>query len=219
MNLRILIFAVFGTGLLTCAPPSPLHDELQFNQVPLPIWQQTDYIFYNRTGDRITIILIETGKAVKKDGTVVEKSDGATRGDDGIVQEFIINESGKQEYITREYDETPLELEDGECVFTASYYRLDLKIRGKTICDSSRHGKPDPQRPCYDEVNRVRREKGWRDIDNREEGSFPYVEFYNITHTSHLFEGGEEPREFDNSFSHSCTMLVPDGYDLRSEIN
>ena len=213
MSLRSLIFVLFGTGLLACTPS--LNSGIHPQKVPLPIWQQTDYIFYNKTGGPVTVIFIKTGRAVRRDGTVVERPDGASQGDDGIVREFILNENGEREYIIREYDETPVELDDGECVFTISYYTLELKIREKTICDSSRHGEPDPEVPCYDKVNKVRGKKGWRNTSTRGEGSFPYVEFYNIVDKSHLFEGVEDPREFNNS----CTMLVPDGYDPRSEIN
>ena len=123
-----------------------------------------------------------------------------------------MNKDGTQEYVTREYKETPLNLRNGECVFTPSYYILSLKIAEKTVCDTFRHGKPDPQPACSDEINQIRNRKR-----GREKGSFSYVEFFNIINNKHLFEGAGEPRQFDNSFTHSCKMLAPNNYKPWSE--
>ena len=215
MHLKILIFGIFGISLLSCSP-SP-DSGAQPQKVLLPVWQQTEYIFYNKTGDRIKIVRVEEGKLRKKDGTVLDRSAGGTRGDDGIFREFILNKNGEQEYVTREYEENSVELEDGECVFTPSYYVLDLRIQGETVCKTFRHGELDPERPCSDEVNQVRGEKGWRNTEKRGEGLFSYVEFYNVINKTNLFEGAEEPRQFDDSFTHSCKMLVPDAYKPWSE--
>lgn len=212
-------------GLLGCPSSSPPQDtsssqkgDAVNSQGQLsPIWQQTEYIFYNKTGGQVTVIYVGQGKLRKKDGSVVEKPDGSTRGEDGIIRDYILNEDGEQEYVTREYKEISVQLEDGECVFTNYYYVLNLKIQGKIICDSSRHGKPDPQRPCFDEVNQVRNGKGWRNTEQRGKGPFSYVEFYNIVNRSDLFEAAKEPEELDNSFTHSCEMLVPDDYKPWSE--
>lgn len=215
VNLKVLIFVIIGIGLLSCSSSPPLNDSpsgVQPQEALLPIWQQTEYIFYNRTGAQVTVILVKKGKVIKKDGTVLERSNGGVLGEDGIFREFILNEQGEQEYVTREYKETSLELKDGECVFTPSYYVLEIKIQGQTVCDTPRHGKPDSQRFCDTEVNQVRGEKGWRDTSKRGESPFSYVEFYNIVNKNNLFEGVEEPREFDDSFTHSCQMLVSDDY-------
>ena len=154
MNRKFLAMLIFSMGLLGCPPSSPHGTQPQ--KVLLPVWQQTEYIFYNKTGSQVIITFVEKGKVRKKDGTVIERSDGGSQGEDGIFREFIINESGDQEYVTREYEETSLELEDGECIFTPSYYVLDLEIGGRMICGTYRHGSPDPERPCSDEVNTVR---------------------------------------------------------------
>ena len=215
MQLRNLIFLIFGMGLLSCST-SP-DGETQPKKALAPIWQQTEYIFYNKTGSRITIVRVEEGKVRKKDGTVLDRSDGGTRGEDGVVREFVLNANRETEYVTREYEETRLELEDGECVFTPSYYVLDFEIQGHTVCKTFRHGESDPERPCSGEVNQIRGKKGWRDTSKRGEGPFSYVEFFNVINTTHLFEGAEEPQQFDESFTHSCKMLIPDAYKPWSE--
>ncbi len=108
-----------------------------------------------------------------------------------------------------------MELEDGECVFIPSRF-IKLKIQEEIMCEIYQHGKFQPER-CYFKVGEARRKKGWS-IDKRNEGSFSYVEFFNIVSNTDLFEGAEEPRQFDDSFTHSCKMLVPDDYKPWSEI-
>lgn len=209
-----------------CTSPSPNNGTqpeshnggIQPNKKLLPVWQQTEYIFYNRTGGPITVIRVQEGKVRKQDGTVLDRPDGGTRGDDGIFRNYILNEDGTEEYVTREYKETPLELEDGECVFTPSFYVLDFKINGKTTCSTYRDGVPDPERPCSDEIRKIREEKGWIDTEKRSEGPFSYVEFYNVINKGTLFEGAKKPQQFDDTFTHSCQMLVPHDYKPWSEI-
>ena len=217
MNWKLLGPLIFSLSLLGCPSSSPDGpqdpDESQAREALAPLWQQTDYIFYNRTGGQITFVLVEKGKLRKKDGTMVERPDGSTMGEDGIVRDYIINDQGQQEYVTREYKETPMELANGECVLTPSFYRLDLKTQGKLICSSAyRHGSPDPERTCDDEIKAIQMRKGWIDTGKRSEGSFPYVEFYNIVNKGDLFEGAKDPQELNNSFTHSCKKLFPANY-------
>ena len=216
--MKTVSLIIFGTSfLLGCPSSSP--NGINPQKVLLPIWQQTEHIFYNKTGSQVTVILIEEGKLRTKDGRVVERPDGSgsTRGEDGIVRDYIINEAGEQEYVTREYKETPVVLGDGKCVFTPSYYNLKFEIQGRTVCDTLRHGSLDPEQSCSDEVNKIRNGKGWRNTENRGEGSFSYVEFYNIVSENHLFEAAKEPQQHNDSFTHSCKRLVPKGYKPWSE--
>ena len=219
MNFAILIFAI---ALLGCSLQPKPNIQAQYNGLPAgnsqfkkagvlaPIWQQTDRIFYNKTSQPMTVVLVEEGKIRTKDGKTLERSDGGTLGQDGIFREYILKEDGSQEYVTREYKETPLTLNPGDCVLT-SFAFFWLKIRGKTVCDTLRHGEPEPKRVCFDELRKVRNQNGWH-TNKRSQGSFPYVEFYNIVNGEHLFEGAGEPRPFDNSFTHSCKILAKVNY-------
>ena len=222
MNWKFLGLLIFSLTLLGC-PSSPPNEPRSPNgsqpkEALAPVWQQTEYIFYNRTGGQITFVLVEEGKLRKKDGTVVERSDGSAMGEDGIVRDYIINDHGQQEYVIREYKETPLNLRDGECVLTPSFYLLDIKSQGKLICSSAyRHGSPDPKRTCDDEIKAIQMRKGWIETERRNEGSFPYVEFYNIVNRGSLFEGAKNPQELNNSFTHSCRKLFPANYEPWNE--
>ncbi|MCZ0931677.1 MAG: hypothetical protein OXJ52_00775 [Oligoflexia bacterium] len=170
-----------------------------------PIWAQTDRIFYNKTGQPITVVLVKEGKIRTKAGRVLERSDGGTMGQDGIFREYIIKGDGSQEYVTREYKETPLTLKAGECVLTSAAF-FKLKMQGKTVCDTLRHGEPEPKRVCFRELRKLQNQNGWH-ANKRDQGSFPYVEFYDINNGEPLFEGAGEPRPLDNSFRHSCKIL------------
>ena len=207
----ILIFAM---ALLGCSPQSQQGGRpaisSQPNKVLAPIWQQTDRIFYNKTGWPITIIHITEGKVQTKDGRVLERSDGGTMDQDGIFREYIIKKDGSQEYVTREYKETPLTLKPGGCVLT-SIASFKLKTQGKTVCDTLRHGEPEPKRVCFEELRKIQKQNGWH-ANQRSQGSFPYVEFYSINNGESLFEGAGEPRPLDNSFTHSCKILSQVNY-------
>ena len=76
INLRFLIFIILG-GLLSCSTPprSETHSNsgVHPNKALAPIWEQTEYIFYNKTGSPVTVVLVEEGKARKKDGTVIRQ--------------------------------------------------------------------------------------------------------------------------------------------------
>lgn len=214
--MRVVSLIILGLGVLLGCPRSP-DNGAHPQKVLAPVWQQTEYIFYNKTGNQVTVILVEEGKLRTRDGRTVERPDGSTRGEDGIVRDYILNKAGEQEYVTREYKETPVALGAGKCVFTPSYYGLKFEIQGRIVCDTLRHGSPDPERHCGDAVNDIRNGKGWRNPESRSEGPFSYVEFYNIINESHLFEAADEPQQHDDSFSHSCRKLVPKGYKPWSE--
>ena len=225
MHLKFLFLGIFGISLVSCLPSSeeqrscPFSSskaeqtEVQPNMILAPIWEQTEYIFHNKTGGQVTVVLVEQGKVRRKDGTLVDGSVGGTMGEDGIFREYILDENGEREYVTREYKETPLELENEECVFTPSLGGIDIKIQEEVICEIPRHGRINKQ-SCYDPARQARTEQSW----SRNEGSFSYVESFNIVDKINLFEVAEEPREFDDSFTHSCKMLVPDDYRPWSEI-
>ena len=207
MYLKTLVYGLFGIGLLACSSsPNGVHP----NGAAFPGRQRTSYIFYNKTGDQIKVVHIKE-ELRKKDGTLVEKAEPPP-GDNSVFPGYILNEQGEKEYVTQEYKETSVELEDGECVFTPSYYVLDftITIQGEPVCGTLRRGESDPERSCSKEVNQIRDEKGWRNRENKGEAS--YVEFFNIVNKTNLFGGAEEPKQFDNSFTHSCKMLVPDDY-------
>ena len=214
MYLKTLIYSLFGIGLLACSSsPNGVHP----NRAAFPGRQQTKYIFYNKTGDQIKVVHVDKGKLRKEDGTLLNKPEPPP-GDDSIFPGYILNEQGEKEYVTQEYKETSVELEDGECVFTPSYYvsEFTITIRGEPVCGTWSHGETDPERSCSDEVNQIRDEKGWRNRENKGEGPVSYVEFFNIVNKTNLFTEAEEPRQFDDSFTHSCKMLALD-YGLHRE--